>query len=53
MNGLKDDPGLAARLHDAVELRGVVVEAARERDHGAVVRIERDERTLDLGQLGE
>ena len=50
---LERRPGLAPCLDDAVVLRGVVVETAREGDNRAIVRIERDERALDLGQLHE
>ena len=51
--GLERGTRLAARLDHAVELRGVVVEAARQRDDRAVVRVERDEGALDLRDLRE
>jgi hypothetical protein len=40
-------------LHDAVELRGVVVEAAGQRHDGPVVRVERDDGALGFRHLRE
>ena len=53
MNGLNPDPGWRLRLRDAVVFaaRAEIVEAAHERQDGAVVGIERDERALRLGNL--
>ncbi len=42
---------LTPRLRDAVVLVGEVIEAADERDDAAVVRVQRDQRALRLGQL--
>ena len=49
--GLEARAGLAPGLRDVVELVLAVVEAAHQGLDGAVARIERHQRALDLGQL--
>ena len=53
MNGLNPDPGWRLRLRDAVVFaaRAEIVEATHQRQDGAVVGVERDERAFRLGKL--
>ena len=53
MKGLKLEPGWRFGLGHAVELAAIEVEAAGQSDNRPVVRVERDQRTLHVGDLGE